>query len=334
EEDFWTALHEGKGRHGRLLYPAFPYTAYTHVKRADADAMYVYLRTLDPVHSVTHAPSLRFPFSLRTLLLAWRALYFDPGVFKPDPDKSAQWNRGAYLVKGLGHCSACHTARNVLGAQKSGQHLRGGLIPVEGWYAPGLGVESDGSLAGWSARDIHDLLKTGRSSRGTAYGPMADVVQGSLQYLDDKDLYAIADYLRSLPRRPSRSKPDDSASGGPLSQEEVEALLAAGKRIFHRRCSACHQDHGQGVPHVYPKLAGNSVVMSPNPVNCVRVVMLGGFEPTTRTYPRPYSMPPFMQQLSDRQVAAVVSYIRQSWGNAAEAVSPQEVRKYRSIPLQ
>ncbi|GAB3039098.1 cytochrome c [Oleiagrimonas citrea] len=331
-DDFWRAMHLGRGRDGRLLYPAFPYPSYTKIRRADVEAMYAYLRTLKPVHSRTNPPELSFPYSWRRLLLGWRALYFDAGEYVANPKRTAQWNRGAYLVQGLGHCSACHTPRNALGARKSGQALRGGMIPEQGWYAPDLAADAHGGLAGWSEQDIVDLLKTGRSRKGTAYGPMAEVVQNSLQYLRNSDLHAMAVYLRSLPSR----RAEDSAMSSDAEQlpaKTATALVARGRVIYRRDCSACHQKDGRGVANVYPPLAGNSVVRAANPVNPVRAVLLGGFEPTTAMYPRPYSMPPYAQRLSDRDVAAVVSYIRQAWGNAAAPVSPSMVGEYRSIPI-
>jgi mono/diheme cytochrome c family protein len=330
EDEFWRALHHGKAPGGKLLYPAFPFPSYTHVTRADANAIFAYLRTLKPVHNTVGEPDLSFPLGWRTTLLGWRALYFTEGVYQPGPHKSRQWNRGAYLVLGLGHCQACHTPRNALGAVKSDQNLRGGMISAQGWFAPDLGSDANGGLAGWSQQDIIDLLGTGRSSRGTAYGPMAEVVQNSLQYLRPDDLKAIAVYLHDLPTRKHAS--DRQARGIRPPPAVREKLLSMGHKIYHHECAGCHQDDGRGVPHVYPPLAGNSMVLAPNAVNPVRVVLLGGFGPTTKRYPRPYSMPPYMPRLSNVQIAAVISYIRATWGNHAGVVSPELVKKYRSIP--
>lgn len=328
-DDFWRALHEGKSRDGKLLYPAFPFDSFTRVRRADIDAMFAALKQLDPVPEKNRAPNLSFPYDQRKLLLAWRALYFDQGVHQDNPAKSAEWNRGAYLVNGLGHCKACHTPRNFLGANKSDRKLAGSLIPVQNWYAPNLHTGPGGGLHGWQSRDIVALLKTGRSARGTAFGPMAEVVSQSLQYLHDDDLQAIATYLLDQPHTQAAA----AFTGLHPSRQEAAELVDQGHELYSRHCADCHGKSGEGKGGVYPPLAGNTALLG-NPVNAIRAVLLGGFEPTTQANPRPYSMPPFAPQLDDRQVAAVVSYLRQSFGNRADAVSPQTVAKYRSTPVR
>jgi mono/diheme cytochrome c family protein len=322
-EDFWQAMHEGRGRHGRLLYPAFPYTSYTRVSRDDALALFAWLRTLTPVRQASAPPALAFPYNLRLSLDAWRALYFRPGVFQRDPRQSAQWNRGAYLVQGLGHCNECHVARDSLGAV-AGASLSGGQIPMQNWYAPDLSTHANGGLEGWQTQDIVSLLKTGQSARGAAFGPMADVVAQSTQYLRDDDLAAIATYLQSLPARPAPAN-----APGP-----DRALIGQGAKLYADRCAACHGTDGNGIAGVYPPLDGNSAVNEPAGINAIRVVLLGGFAPVTVGNPRPYSMPPFAQQLSDAEVAAVVSYVRQAWSNHAGAVADRDVARYRHTPIE
>jgi mono/diheme cytochrome c family protein len=323
---FWRALHEGVGRDGHSLYPAFPYTSYTRVSRQDAFALFAYLKSLPPVRSKTGSPSLRFPYDLDASLATWRALYFRPGEFVPDPRQSAEWNRGAYLVQGLGHCNECHVARDNLGGLPSNETLTGGQIPAQNWYAPDLSTRAHGGLEGWSADDIVALLKTGQSARGAAFGPMADVVMQSTQHMHDDDLRAIATYLQSLPPRPAR------AAGG--NQVEVAGLLDHGDKLYAQQCASCHGKDGQGVAGVYPPLAGNASVTEPTGINAIRIVLLGGFAPTTAAHPRPYSMPPFAQQLNDADVAAVVSYIRHAWGNDALPVQERDVATYRHTPVQ
>lgn len=323
--DFWRALHAGKGRQGELLYPAFSYTSYTKVHRDDALAIFAYLQSLPPVHRTSRASTLTFPYSVRKSLLAWRALYFREGVFEPDPAQSPQWNRGAYLVQGVGHCNECHAARNALGGTSQDTHLTGGRIPMQSWYAPDLSTRVHGGLHGWSAQDIVDLLKTGQSAKGAAFGPMTDVVAKSTQHLSDADLHAIATYLQSLPPRAQQ------ASGPTLFN--AGSLVKRGKKVYAKHCAACHRDNGSGVAGVYPPLDGNSSVTDPGGMNAIRMVLLGGFSPTTAAYPRPYSMPPFAQQLSDEDVAAVVSYIRHAWSNKASAVHPRDVSTYRHTPI-
>jgi mono/diheme cytochrome c family protein len=324
-EDFWQALHVGKGRHCELLYPAFSYTSYTKVTHDDALAMFAYLQSLPPVHQPASALALNFPYSLRNSLTAWRALYFKEGVYEPDPGQSEQWNRGAYLVQGLGHCNECHAARDTLGGTPQDVHLTGGQIPEQNWYAPDLSMQSNGGLQGWNEQDIVDLLKTGQSAKGAAFGPMADVVAQSTQHMTDADLRAVATYLHSLPAR------------APLLEEKppfnTTALIQHGEQIYTQRCADCHAKNGDGVAGIYPPLNGNSSVTEPTGINATRSVLLGGFAPLTAAHPRPYSMPPFAQQLSDSDVAAVVSYIRQAWTNKAPILQERDVSKYRQTPI-
>lgn len=324
-ENFWQALHAGKGSHGELLYPAFPYTSYTKVSRADAQAMFAYLNSLPAVHQPNAAPSLSFPYSVRNSMLAWRALYFQEGVFKADPAQSAAWNRGAYLVQGLGHCNECHAARDSLGGTARNDHLTGGQIPMQNWYAPDLSTRQNGGLQGWSTQNIVDLLKTGQSAKGAAFGPMAGVVVGSTQHLSDDDLQAIANYLHSLPPRAPVPVDDPQFNPAPM--------LAQGEQLYAHQCAACHGKSGEGVAGVYPPLDGNSAVTEPTGINATRMVLLGGFAPVTIANPRPYSMPPFAQQLSDSDVAAVVSYIRHAWTNRASLVRAENVSTYRHTPI-
>lgn len=320
-DDFWQALHNGKSRDGSLLYPAFPYTEYTRMTRADADALYAFLRTVEPVSQPSRPPELRFPYDQRPLLAAWRALYFRPGVQQDDPDQSVQWNRGRYLVNGPGHCAACHAPRNSLGASIDPDALAGGTIPMLGWYAPPLSGDAEAGLGKWSVQDIAALLQSGVSAHSTASGPMAEVVQGSSQYLSNEDALAIGTYLKSLPAtRPVT--PDSGAAASP-------AALQLGGKLYAQHCAQCHRGDGRGADLAWPALAGNPTVTAPSPVNAIRVVLDGGFAPATAANPRPHGMPPFGQILSDNDVALVVSYIRNTWGNAASAATPLEVKRAR-----
>jgi mono/diheme cytochrome c family protein len=324
-EDFWRALHTGTGRHGQLLYPAFSYTSFTKVTRDDAIAIFAYLQSIPAVHQSAQPLGLRFPYNVRAALNAWRAMYFRPGIYQADPKQSASWNRGAYLVQSLGHCNECHAARDTWGGIDARVPLMGGLIPVQEWYAPDLSMQAHGGLQGWSRQDIIDLLKTGQSSKGTAFGPMADVVASSTQYLHEEDLQAMADYLQSLPARPApmvEPAPFDSKS-----------LAARGSDIYMQRCADCHGKDGHGVPGIYPPLDGNASVVEPTGINAARAILLGGFAPVTAGNPRPYSMPPYAQQLNDADVAAVVTYIRQAWSNRASTVLERDVIKYRHTPM-
>ncbi|MEF7614933.1 cytochrome c [Aquincola sp. MAHUQ-54] len=322
-DDFWHALHEGRSRDGRLLYPAFPYPNITHTTRADADAIYAYLQTLPPVNQPAPAHTLRFPYNTQIALAAWRTLYFRPAAFEPDPAQPAEWNRGAYLVQGLGHCNACHASRNVLGATRSALDLGGGLIPMQNWYAPALDAAHEAGVAEWPVADVVQLLKTGSTRQASVIGPMAEVVLHSTQYLSDADLGAIATYLRALPQRASGPRPGVPA-------ERNADRQARGQAVYERHCVACHGARGEGAPGIYPPLAGNRAVTMEPPANLVRIVLGGGFPPATAGNPRPYGMPPFATVLPDEDIAAVITYLRSAWGHQASPITTFEVNRYRT----
>ncbi len=328
-EDFRRALHEGIGKDGSYLYPAFPYNNYARVTRADIEAMYAYFMALPPVRQPNKPHEMRFPYSQRPLLAGWRTLYFRSGEFKPSPNESAEWNRGAYLVEGLGHCNACHGQRNMLGAVKD-DDVGGGLIPLQNWYAPSLGSNRETGLGDWEVKDIVDLLRTGVSARGAVFGPMSAVVSHSLQNTTIGDLTAMAVYLKS---QTAKGAPAEAAQIRPTGQQ-VGTMMKEGAALYEKHCADCHQADGTGVPRVYPPLAKNRSILGSHPNNPIRMVLLGGFPPSTEGNPRPYGMPPFAYDLSDREVAAVVTYIRQSWGNAAPPVSPVEVGASRGVRIE
>jgi mono/diheme cytochrome c family protein len=324
-DDFWRALHNGKARDGRLLYPAFPYTNYTRITRDDADALYAYFQSVPAVKQASQPHQLRFPYNQQIMLAFWRALYFKPAVWREQSKQSVEWNRGAYLVEGLGHCSACHSARNTLGA--TGDSLSGGMIPVLGWYAPSLTSDAEAGLGEWLQPHITALLKTGVSPRATVFGPMAEVVQASLQHLSDADINAMAVYLKALPGNGQRSEYERDNS--PYARD----FAAAGAKLYEKHCVDCHGANGAGMPTGYPPLAGNRALTTEEAVNPIRIVLNGGFAPGTAGNPRPYGMPPFGHVLSDTEVAQVVSYLRSAWGNNAPPVTGTDVNRYRAIPL-
>ena len=319
-DEFWSALHEGRGRDGRLLYPAFPYTNYTLIRREDSDAIFAYLRTLPAVRESNRAANLRFPYNTQIALRVWRWLYFEPGEFEPDPTRNDSENRGAYLVEGLGHCDACHSPRTRLGATDRAEHLAGAMIPMLGWYAPSLR----------SGRHEHAervrVLGEGASERAVVTGPMSEVVYHSLQYLQPSDLGAIMDYLNSLPR----TRPAETPGAPAVGVRERQVQQRVGADIYAQHCADCHGEGGEGRATDYPPLAGNVAVTADTAANPIRTVLLGGFAPGTRANPRPYGMPPFGQALTDAEIAAVLSYVRGSWGNASSPVSTVEVRRQRS----
>jgi mono/diheme cytochrome c family protein len=323
---FWRAMHHGRSKDGRLLYPAFPYPSFTRVTREDSDAIYAYLRTV-PAAAVPNTPHrLRFPYDTQVALAVWRALSFEPGTFVADPARPAEWNRGAYLVEGLGHCIACHGARNALGATEASRGLSGGLIPIENWYAPSLASPREAGVADWDTREVVQLLRTGTAPRGSVMGPMADVVYGSTQHLSDADLTAMAVYLRQLPPHGAIA-PEAPDAPRPAPGRRDAGTMERGARIYDQRCAYCHGDAGQGAAGAYPPLAGNRAVLMGTPVNLIQIVRHGGFLPATAGNPRPYGMPPFGQVLDDGDIAAVLTYVRGAWGNDAPSVPLQEAMR-------
>ncbi len=325
ETDFWAALHNGRSKNGRLLTPAFPYTNYALVTRADADALFAYLRSLPAVASPARAHELRFPYNTQAALAVWRALYFRPAVYRDEAGRSAEWNRGAYLSQGLGHCNACHGARNSLGATDGPAEFSGAMLGSPAWYAPSLHDPAEAGVAAWSPQALRQWLKTGRNDRATALGPMSEVILGSTQHLSDADLAALATYLQSLPQHavpaapPKRPEPD---------------LRELGRSLYADHCASCHGEQGQGRGDsnggAYPALAGNRAVLMDKPANLLTIIQRGGFAPATAGNPRPYGMPPFAGVLSDAEQAAVASFVRNAWGNRAADVRPLDVLKLKT----
>lgn len=318
---FWRAMHNGRSKDGRLLYPAFPYTSYTEVTRADSDALFAYLQSLPAAARPNTPHALRWPFSTQAALAVWRALYFSPRPHVPDTTQTAEWNRGAYLVRGLGHCSACHSARNALGASSTPLDLAGGLIPMQNWYAPSLTSPAEAGVADWQPEHIAALLKTGVSPRGSVLGPMAEVVLHSTQHLSDADLGAMAVFLKALP--PTAEAPSPPAATGDT------AAARAGAKLYEQHCAQCHGEQGRGVPGAYPPLAGNRAVTMASTANLVQVVLNGGYAPATAGNPRPFGMPPFVLVLNDNELAELLTYLRSAWGHQASAVTPTEIHRMR-----
>lgn len=314
--EFWRAVRHGRSKDGRLLYPAFPYPSFTYVTREDSDALHAFLRSVPAIEKPNRPHALRFPYSTQAALAVWRALFFRPGEFTPEATQSADWNRGKYLVQSLGHCAACHSGRNFLGGTSLNAEFAGGLMPDATWYAPSLASPGEAGVQRWSREDVVKLLKTGVSARASVTGPMADVVFTSTQYLSDKDLVAMAHYLASIPVR---------EEARPEVERADSDVMARGAKLYEQNCATCHGDTGQGVPGLYPALAGNRAVTLSSHNNLVQVIRLGGFAPTTAGNRQPFGMPPYGQVLSNDDIAAVTTFIRQSWGNFAAPVSSLDV---------
>jgi mono/diheme cytochrome c family protein len=324
EDDFRRAMHEGIGRDGARLYPAMPYPAYTKVTRDDVSAIWAYLRTLDPVRNEVQPNQLRFPFNVRRPATStWDLINFKPGVFQPDPAKSDVWNRGAYLVEGLGHCGTCHTPKNITGGDRGSEALQGALL--QDWYAPDLTEDPRTGIGSWSIEEIVRYLKTGANSYDIASGPMAEAVSNSTSKMTDADLLAIATYLKGRAPRSGRAASALAAD---------DPRMATGKAIYEDRCAACHSYSGAGVPTLFPRLASASLVQSADPTSLIRVVLIGNRAVATSAAPTAPAMPAFSWNLNDTEIADVLTYVRNTWGNAASAVQPEDVTKLRGRLLQ
>ncbi|HET7306654.1 MAG TPA: cytochrome c [Gammaproteobacteria bacterium] len=322
--DFYRAMHNGIDEDGDYLYPAFPFPSYTNLTREDVKAIWNYLRSVEPVHRKNKPDALRWPYSMRSGMRVWRALYFDPHTFKPDPKASPMLNRGAYLVRGLAHCGACHSPRNGWGAVREEYPLAGGTVPIDGWYAPNITPNPSTGIGGWSAQALSNFLSTGRSEHGEALGPMRDVVQSSLQYLKPGDLTAIVSYVQSLPAQGPTLKVAHTAPAA------TKKHPIPGAALYHKHCSGCHGDNGRAKHDYYPDLHDNSIVLAANPTNLVLMILQGGFEAATEAHPYPYSMPPFGFKLSDKEVAEIANFVRRNWDRRlVPQIAPQQVAPLR-----
>jgi mono/diheme cytochrome c family protein len=319
DELFVRALRDGSGHGGELLYPAMPYPYYTKVTERDALAIRAYLNTVRPVRNRVIANLLPFPFDVREGVTAWNALYFKSGEFKPDAAKSAEWNRGAYLVEGLGHCGACHTPKTTLGGDDTAHALQG--YALQGWFAPNITNDNERGLGGWSVADIVSYLKTGHNPSTASTGIMAEEITLSSSQMTDADLAAIATYLKSLPGETGAAA---AAASAP------EPAMAAGGAIYADECSACHGLDGKGVPYLFPSLTGSPNVRSVDPASLIRVVLEGARSVATAGEPTGPGMPSFAWKLNDDEAAAVLTYIRNSWGSSAPPVDPHQVNQARA----
>ena len=314
--DFYRALHLGKDPHKANLYPAFSYPYYTKISPRDAEAMAAYMMSLTPVKYAPPKNEMNFPFNIRFLVKGWNLLHFRPGHFRADPSKSAQWNRGAYLVKGLGHCGACHTPKNILFGDKGGQALQGGV--VEHWLASDITSDETRGIGKWSEEEITQFLKTGSNAHAIAYGTMVDVIKNSTSQMTDADLAAIAVYLKSVP---AGSKPA-SAPKPPA------AVMTAGQAVYAKECGDCHLEDGAGIPELYTPLAGNHNLNVADPTSTIRILLNGQENAFSGE-----GMPDYAK-LSDKEIAAAATYIRNSFGNAAPVVTEAEVAKLRALTVK
>ncbi len=309
QAEFVASLHEGRGLGGKRLYPAMPYPAYTKITDEDARDLRSYFATIEPVNNAVVSNQLPFPLNIRFVTVFWNGLNLTPGRFQPNKEKSAEWNRGAYIVEGPGHCGTCHTPKTILGADKTSALLQGGSL--QGWFAPNLTGDMRKGLGKWSKEDIAEYLKTGTNSWTLASGPMAEAVTHSTSMMTADDIGAIATYLKD--------NGVSESSTTPIAADDK--MMIAGAAIYKDGCAACHKDSGMGEPHLFPRLAGSALVQSDDPTTLIRVVLQGSRAVSTATRPTGPAMPAFDWRLDDAQAAALLTYVRNSWGNAASRVS-------------
>jgi len=319
DDDFYRALRFGVARDGSPYYPAFPYPNFTKLTRQDIFAIRAYLATLTPVSNSPRPPELRFPFNYRFVMRGWNWLFFKPGILMPDQQKSAEWNRGRYLVEGVAHCGACHTPKNMFGADRRGQAYGGGR--VAGMFAPRLDSAERSGLKSWSVQDIAEYLQSGRNAKSHAGELMSEVVVNSTSKMSDADVRAIAVYLKDLP----------AGAPEPKVTPPSPAQLAAGRKLYNGACIACHEDDGSGAPRIYPPLPGNANLQSADALSTLRIILDGAETVTTPRAPNKGSMPAYAAKMTDQEIADVTNYIRNAWGNAAPLVTADQVTKARRV---
>jgi mono/diheme cytochrome c family protein len=335
-EDFIVAVREGKGPDGKHFYPAMPYTSYALVTDEDLKAMYAYfMNGVEPVDSKPADTDLPFPFNIRASMAVWNLLFLDSKTYQPDPGKDSVWNRGAYLTRGLAHCSACHTPRNALMAEKGGSELAGANVGV--WYAPNITSDPVSGIGDWTNEELVAYMKTGRvEGKAQTAGPMAEAIDHSLQYLSNDDLMAIAVYLKSVPAvRLSGDEKPSHAWGAPYQEWANlrgtplpdDLNLMTGAQLYDAECASCHQAKGEGSRGL-PSLFHSSAVGRTNTNNLVMVILDGitrGHGPQAGIV-----MPAYRNTLSDTQIANLSQYVVQHFGNPDATVTTEQVSQLRN----
>ncbi|WP_414695289.1 c-type cytochrome [Paraburkholderia sp.] len=334
-DDFAKAVRQGVRPNGDTLYPAMPYPSYARLSNDDMKALYAYfMHGVGPVPAQNRAVDIPWPRSMRWPLGAWRVL-FAPKVqaFDGSHYNDAIVARGAYLVQGLGHCGACHTPRartmqELALTDLEGDDFLAGGGPIDGWVPSSLRGNPRTGLGSWNEDEIVQFLKSGRNLHTAAFGGMTDVVQHSMQHMDDADLLAIARYLKTLPS----SDPKETAYAyDPAAAHKLQNgdASARGAAVYRDNCMACHRSDGRGYTRVFPALGGNPVVQGKDPTSLIHVLLAGSALEGTQSAPSSFTMPPFGWRLSDQEVADVSTFVRASWGNTGAPVSAEDVAKVR-----
>jgi alcohol dehydrogenase (quinone), cytochrome c subunit len=332
-EDFDQAVRHGVAKDGHHLYPAMPYPSYAKVTDDDMHALYDFFMKEVPAVKQANKPSeITGVMGWRWPIAIWNVLFTDKGVYQPKSDHDAAWNRGAYLVEGLEHCGACHTPRGWAFQEKaldagSTTFLSG--AELDAWYAPSLRGEARTGLGSWSQGDVAAFLKTGHNNKGVAFGSMIDVVNNSTPYLNDNDVNAMAAYLKSL----SATTQQAAYTYDNVTTTALQAAksLDAGGKIYNGYCLTCHGADGKGQVPFLPPLAGNSVVMDNDPSSLINLVLNGAQTIVAKGAPDSYRMPQYRVQLTDDEIASVLSFVRNAWGNGAPAVAADAVKKLRPV---
>jgi mono/diheme cytochrome c family protein len=330
-EDFRRALRDGIRKDGKRLYPAMPYASFTAIVDNDLHALYDYfMHEVRPVASTPPTTALPFPVNQRWALLFWDAAFVKHKRYRIYPNRDEQWNRGAYLVQSLGHCGACHTPCGLAYQEKgydeeSPVFLKGAV--VDNWFAANLRDNHASGLGRWSEADISNFLRTGHGGQSAAFGSMLEVIEKSTQYLVKNDLDAIAHYLKSLSTQPERAsyKPLASATAQTFKTNLTHPREHPGAGIYQSYCAKCHKKDGLGDSPKFPRLAGSPMVLSENALSIIRLVLEGGRTAITRFGIKPEKMPRYAHKLTDSEIADVLSFIRNSWGNAAAPVTSRAV---------
>lgn len=333
-EDFDAAVRLGVTPDGHRLYPAMPYPSYAKISPEDIEALYDYFMNEVPAVRQPNTPNeIPWILSFRWPLAIWNVFFFDDEHYVADASQSEAWNRGAYLVQGLGHCGACHTPRGLAWNEVAYNEGEDGYLAgafLDNWYASDLTQSNRAGLGRWSKEDIATYMKTGRNMHSTAFGTMDEVIINSTQYLSDEDLDGMATYLASL--SPAH---DD---GEYVYDESTVALLRSPERrstpgamLYMQNCESCHVDTGKGYPPYLPPLAGNPPVMDPDPASLINIVLNGSSRLIVDGTPDAYRMPGYRTSLNDQQIADIVSFMREGWGNNASAVTAEQVSTLRTL---
>jgi len=333
-QDFARAVREGRLKDGTHLYPAMPYVSYAKITDDDIRALYAYfMHKVEPVKLASQPAQMSFPFGIRKLMAVWNLAFYDASDFDDKAMENAQIARGAYLTEGLAHCGACHTPRGF-GQQEKGlsgkdaDFLTGSS--VDGWSAPALRAKAGPGVGAWSAQEIADLLRSGRSVHSGVTGPMTDVIANSTQYATKEDALAMAAYLKSLPAGATDNASAKFAASDKTANDLRNGITTTlGARLYVDNCAACHRSSGSGEKRAFPALAGNSLVLADDPSSLIHVILAGATLPSTQTAPSNLGMPDFAHRLNDSETAELATFVRSAWGNQAAAVSASQVAAVR-----